>query len=137
MHLHHSCSRGMGNARRSLNRQSHRPRTEQSPTCWPTSPAGGVCPLPRLQAECQGSCREMASKCPYGNPSGTEVFLFEPFCRNRRKRKHKNYCLNSVNCLCKSSPCHYLTTKLHAWLLWGDTLCQSKWMKPVKINNLD
>lgn len=86
-YLHHSYSRGTGNARRSLNQQSRQPRTEQSPTCWTTSPAEDVCPLPRLQAGCQGFYQEMASECPYGNPSGTEVSLFVPFCRNSTERK--------------------------------------------------
>lgn len=80
-YLHHSYSRGTGNATRSLNQQSHQPQTGQSPTCWPISPAGGVSPLPRLQAGFQGSYQETVSACPYGNPSGTEVSLFGPFCK--------------------------------------------------------
>lgn len=84
-YLHHFCSRGKGNARRSLNQQSHQLQTVQSPTCWPTSLVAGVCPLPRLQAWCQGSFLEKASECPYGNPSGSAVFLFEPFCKYRHE----------------------------------------------------
>lgn len=82
-YLHHSYSRGTGNARHFLNQQNRRPQTGQSPTCLPTSPAGGVCPPPRPQAECQGSCLEMALECPYGSPLDTEASLSEPFCRDR------------------------------------------------------
>lgn len=85
-YLHHFCSRGMGNARRSLNQRNHQRQTEQSPACWPTSLAAGVCPRPRPRAGCRGSYLETASECPYGSPSDTEVSLFEPFCSNSRQR---------------------------------------------------
>lgn len=79
-YLHHSYSRGMGNARHFLNQQSLQPQTEESQACWPISPAEDVCPQPHLQVGCQDFFPGMALECPYGSPLDIEASLFVPCC---------------------------------------------------------
>lgn len=77
--LHHSCSRGTGNAKRSLNLRTPRPRRAGSPACWPISPSVEASPQPRPPDACLGFYLEMASECLCGNPSDTAASLFVPY----------------------------------------------------------
>lgn len=88
-HLHHSYSRGMGSARRSLNQQSLQPQTEESQACWPTSPAEDVSPRPHPQVGYQDFSLGMASECPCGSPSDIEASLFVPCCRTEQIKEQK------------------------------------------------
>ena len=88
-HLRHSCSRGKGNARRSLNLQSPQPQTAESPSCSTISLAATACPPPRPLGACRDSCPETASACPYGSPSNTGASLSGPCCERKDRERDR------------------------------------------------
>lgn len=77
-HLHHSCSRGTGSARRCPSPRSRQPQRAQSRSCWTTSPSAEVFPQPHPQAACLGSSPVRASGCPCGNLSDTAASPWWP-----------------------------------------------------------